>query len=145
MNVLDALSISSSGLTAQRIRMDLISSNLANINTTRTLEGGPYKKKEAVFAAYPQNRSFKSFLRSHESGAPSEVKVAGIINDSRPPVLKFDPGHPDADEKGFVAMPNINLIEEMVNMISASRSYEANVTAIDATKKMALKALEIGR
>ena len=145
MNVLDALNISSSGLTAQRIRMDLISSNLANINTTRTLEGGPYKKKEAVFAAYPQSQSFKSLLRSHESGTPSEVKVAGIINDSRPPVLKFDPGHPDADEKGFVAMPNINLIEEMVNMISASRSYEANVTAIDATKKMALKALEIGR
>ncbi len=145
MNFLDALRISSSGLTAQRLRMNLISSNLANINTTRTQQGGPYKRKNAVFAAHTDRQSFGNMLRSQMTGKSSEVKVVGIIDDPRPPQLKHDPQHPDADKNGYVAMPNINLIEEMVNMMSATRSYEANVTAAKATKNMALKALEIGR
>ena len=145
MNFLDALRISSSGLTAQRLRMNLISSNLANINTTRTSQGGPYKKKDAVFAAQTDRQSFRNMLKSQMTGKSSEVRIAGIIDDPRPPQLKYDPQHPDADKNGYVAMPNINLIEEMVNMMSATRSYEANVTAVKATKNMALKALEIGR
>ncbi|RLC28707.1 MAG: flagellar basal body rod protein FlgC [Deltaproteobacteria bacterium] len=145
MNFLDALQTSSSGLTAQRTRMNVISSNLANINTTRTPEGGPYKRKDVVFAAGPLHQSFQDTLRRQIRGALSKVDVIGIVDDKRPPQLKYDPQHPDANEKGYVAMPNVNMIEEMVNMISATRSYEAGVTALNATKDMALKALEIGR
>lgn len=144
MNFLDALNTTSSGLSAQRLRMNLVSGNLANINTTRTPEGGPYQRKEAVFAAQPVGRFFRDMLNSQIPGEMSEVKVVQIIDDPRPAIPKYEPHHPDADENGYVAMPNINLMEEMVNMMSASQSYEANVTAADATKKMALKALEIG-
>jgi len=145
MNFLDALHISSSGLSAQKLRMNVISSNLANINSTRTPQGGPYQRKDVVLAAHPAHQSFQSLLRSRITNKLSEVKVVGIVDDPRPPLLKYDPQHPDADDQGYVAMPNINLIEEMVNMISATRSYEASVAAINATKNMALKALEIGR
>ena len=145
MNIFNALRISSSGLTAQRIRMNLISSNLANVNTTRTPGGGPYKRQEAVFAACSEPGSFKNMVDMEITGSRSGVEVVDIINDPRPSQSKYDPGHPDADEKGYVKLPNVNLIEEMVNMISATRSYEANVTAVNAGKKMALKALEIGR
>ena len=145
MNFIDALHISASGLTAQRLRMDVVSSNLANSNTTRTPEGGPYKRKDVVFASQPLRGSFQDMMTSQISNKLSEVKVAGIITDPSPPVLKYDPQHPDADEKGYVSLPDISVIEEMVNMMSASRSYEANVTAVNATKKMARKALEIGK
>ena len=145
MNFLDALRVSSSGLTAQRIRMNLAANNLANINTTKTPEGGPYRRKDVVFASQPLEKSFGDTLNSRMTGKLSEVRVAGIIDDPRPPHMKHDPQHPDADENGYVKTPNIKLMEEMVNMISATRSYEANVTAIKATKDMALKALEIGK
>jgi len=145
MDFFDALHTSSSGLTAQRLRMNLISSNLANIHTTRTPEGGPYKRKDAIFEAKPVAESFKDALRSRGAKGVSEVKVAEIIEDPAPPIMKYDPKHPDADEKGYVAMPNINLMEEMVNMITAARSYEANVAAVKASKSMALKALDIGK
>lgn len=145
INFFDALHTSSSGLTAQRLRMNVISSNLANANTTRTPEGGPYQRKDVVFAAQPLQESFGSMLRSKMSSSLSEVRVAGIVTDPRPPDLVYDPSHPDANEEGYVAKPNINVMEEMVNMISATRSYEAGVTVVNATKKMALKALEIGR
>ena len=133
MNFLDALHTSSSGLSAQRLRMNLISKNLANVNTTRTAEGGPYRRQEAVFATREGEDSFHSQLK------------AQIVEDTRPPTLKYDPQHPDADAKGYISVPNINMIEEMVNMMSATRSYEANVNAIKATRDMANKALEIGR
>ena len=145
MDFFDALHISSSGLAAQRLRMNLISSNLANVNTTKTEEGGPYKRKDAVFAATPVADTFQNELSSQFNDKISEVSVVNVIDDPRPFKLKYDPEHPDADEKGYVELPNINAIEEMVNMISATRSYEANVAAINATKKMALKALDIGR
>ena len=145
MNFLDALHISSSALSAQRIRMNIISSNLANANSTRTLQGGPYKRKDVIFAAHQNFPTFQHMLKSQLRGNLSEVKVLGIITDPRPPRLKYDPQHPDANAQGYVAIPNVNLIEEMVNMISATRSYEASVAAINATKNMALKALEIGR
>ena len=145
MNFFDALRVSSSGLAAQRIRMNLAANNLANINTTKTPEGGPYRRKDVVFASQPLEKSFGDTLGSQMTGKLSEVRVVGIIDDPRPPHTKHDPQHPDADEKGYVKTPNINLMEEMVNMISATRSYEANVTAIKASKDMALKALEIGK
>ena len=145
MNFIDALQVSASGLTSQRLRMNVVSSNLANSHTTRTQEGGPYKRKEVVFESTPLRNSFQEMVNSRIKGKLSGVKVSGIIEDPRPPIVKYDPQHPDADNKGYVAMPNINVIEEMVNMMSASRSYEANVTAVNVTKKMAMKALDIGR
>ena len=145
MSFFDALQSSSAGLSAQRLRMKLISSNLANINTTRTPQGGPYRRKDAVFGAASSSRSFRSHLDAYTNGSPDDVKVLGIVEDRSQPIRKLDPSLPDADAKGYVALPNINVMEEMVNMISATRSYEANVAAIRATKAMALKALEIGR
>jgi flagellar basal-body rod protein FlgC len=145
MSFLDALKTSASGLSAQRLRMNLISSNLANINTTKTKEGGPYRRKDAVFEANPQHADFSQALSDRLGPQRVEVQVTQIRNDNRPPILKYDPGHPDADENGYIAMPNINVVEEMVNMMSATRSYEANVTAIRATKEMASEAMDIGR
>ena len=144
MDFFDAIRASSSGLSAQRLRMNLISGNLANINTTRTAEGGPYKRKEAVFAARPLEESFKKILADRQKQHLSMVKVDRVVEDSNQPVMKYDPQHPDADEKGYVALPNINVMEEMVNMISATRSYEANVTALKAAREMAARALDIG-
>ncbi len=145
MDFFSALHTSSTGLSAQRLRMNLISSNLANIRTTRTSQGGPYKRKDAIFETKPVSESFKDALRSRGAKGVSEVKVAEIIEDPAPPIMRYDPNHPDADEKGYVGMPNINLMEEMVNMITAARSYEANVAAVKASKSMALKALSIGK
>ena len=145
MDFFDAIHASASGLSAQRLRMNLISGNLANVNTTRTREGGPYRRKEAIFAARPLEESFKKILADRQKKQLSIVMVDRVIEDSNPPVMKYDPQHPDADEKGYVAMPNINVMEEMVNMISATRGYEANVTALKAAKDMASRALEIGK
>ena len=145
MDFFDALNVSSSGLSAQRLRMNLISANLANISTTRTEGGGPYRRKDPVFAAHTPAASFQDVLRQQQKEFAKEVAVVGIVEDVRPPIMKYDPSHPDANNKGYVAMPNINLMEEMVNMISATRSYEAGVTAIQSAKQMALKALEIGQ
>lgn len=145
MNFFDSMQTSASGLTAQRLRMNLVSGNLANTNTTRTEKGGPYERKEPVFAATPAKSAFGEILKEELGGGPTEVNVVEVINDPRKPLLKFDPMHPDADLQGFVSMPNINVMEEMVNMMTASRSYEANVTAISTSKTMVLKALEIGR
>ena len=125
--------------------MNPISGNLANANTTRTKGGGPYRRKEAIFAAQPVDPSFKKILTDRQNNQLSGVKVVRIYEDPNAPVMKYDPHHPHANDKGYVAMPNINIMEEMVNMISATRGYEANVTALKAAKDMALKALEIGR
>lgn len=144
MSFLDAFQISASGLSAERLRVNVISSNIANVNTTRTKEGGPYKKKEVVFEAVPiEKKSFEDNLK--EASDLREVKVTEIVEDNSPPVLKYDPSHPDANADGYVAYPNINLMEEMVDLINASRSYQANVTAMKATKDMAMKSVEILR
>jgi len=145
MGLFDALTTSASGLSAQRLRMNLISANLANINTTRTESGGPYQRKEPVFSAQEKGISFQGVLDSEMSAGLTPVTVVDVVPDNRPPILKYDPDHPDADDKGYVAMPNIQVVEEMVNMMSASRSYEANVTAIKTIKSMVMKAMEIGR
>lgn len=144
MNFFDSLSISATGLRAQRIRMNLISSNMANINTTRTDTGEPYKRKDVVFEAIQSNR-FETVLDEKMGKPEGGVNVARMVEDEQPFVEKYDPGHPDADENGYIRLPNINIVEEMVNMISASRSFEANATAIKATKDMAAMALDIGR
>jgi len=147
MGYFDSLDISASALTAQRLRMDLISQNIANANTTRTDKGTPYRRKVAVFEERSISTPFSEYLsessRNRISG--KGVRVARIIEDNSPFKRVYDPGHPDADENGYVQMPNVDVLTEMVNMISASRSYEANVTAINTTKSMALKALEISR
>ncbi|MEN0058219.1 MAG: flagellar basal body rod protein FlgC [Bdellovibrio sp.] len=143
---LTGMRISSSGMAAQRMRMNTIASNIANINTTQTPEGGPYRRKDVVFEAMPDAKNFGEIIMSSEpAGNFQRVQVTDVISDRKAPLLKYEPDHPDANPEGFVAYPNINLMEEMTNMIQASRSYEANVTAIQASKDMALSALEIGR
>jgi len=129
MGMFDAINNSASALTAQRLRMDLISQNIANVNTTRTPEGGPYVRQMPVFS-------------ESSSGG---VQVQAIVSDSRPFKLVYDPSHPDANADGYVSMPNVDVIEEMVDMVSATRSYEANVTAINAAKSMAMRSIDIAR
>jgi flagellar basal-body rod protein FlgC len=143
MNFFNSLNISSTGMSAQRLRMNLIASNLANVNTTRTENGEPYKRKDVVFEAV-QGSEFEAALNEKLSTEANGVKVAKIVEDEKPFVEKYDPGHPDADENGYIRLPNVNMVEEMVNMISASRSFEANATAVGTTKDMAAAALRIG-
>lgn len=139
MKIFSAMEISASGMTAERLRMDLISNNLANVNTTRTDEGGPYRRQSAVFeAVYARTKGINKFQGKG-------VRAVGIARDTNPPQLIYEPDHPDANGEGYVAMPNINVINEMVDLITATRAYEANVTAVNAYKGMFLKALEIGR
>lgn len=139
------LRISSSGLSAQRARMNAISSNIANINTTRTPEGGPYRRKDVVFEAMPEARNFGELVTMPPNDNLQRVQVTDIHVDQDGVDLRYEPDHADANEDGYVAYPKINLMEEMANMIQATRSYEANVSAIQASKDMALGALEIGR
>jgi flagellar basal-body rod protein FlgC len=133
MGLFDALSISSTGMSAERLRMDVIAENLANADTTRTAAGGPYQRQEVVL----------------EQAAPSfgevlgGVQVAGIVGDPSPPRMVYDPGHPDADKNGYVKMPNVNPVSEMVDLITAQRGYEANVTAMSAAKQMFSKSLDV--
>ena len=145
MDFSKGLRISSSGLTAQRMRMNTISSNIANINTTSTPEGGPYRRKDVVFESMPETRNFGEILKSEPDRNLERVQVTDVHVDRGAPLLKYEPNHPDANENGYVAYPNINLMEEMANMIQATRSYEANVSAMQATKDMTAAALEIGR
>lgn len=144
MDFFTSMEVSSSALTAERTRMNLISSNLANANATRTPEGGPYKRKDAVFTAQAAETFDKALSKATGQG-PQRVAVTQITEDPNPPRLQYDPTHPDADAKGYVALPNVNVVEEMADMIAATRTYEANVTAIQAAKSMALKTLELGR
>jgi len=132
-----------SGMTAERLRLDVIANNLANARTTRTAEGGPYRRQRVVFAAR-ERRDFLAML-SREPLPGHGVRVVGIAHDNAPPRLVWDPYHPDAGEDGYVRMPNVDVVTEMVDMISASRAYEANATVIQAAKVMAQAALEIGR
>jgi flagellar basal-body rod protein FlgC len=130
-----ALAISHSGLRSQRIRLDLIANNIANINTTRTPQGGPFRRQLAVFAANPLEPTPISDGRG--------VEVSEIVPDMSPFKTVYDPGHPDADQNGYVLMPNIDVAVEMVDLVSATRSYEANISSINATKQILRKALEI--
>lgn len=139
-----AINAAASGLTAERLRMDVISNNIANVNTTRTAEGGAYRRQMVVFEPRSTSGSFAQVL-SREMSAGEGVRVTGITKDTSPLRRVYDPNHPDANPQGYVEMPNINVVSEMVDMITATRSYEANVTAMNAAKSMAMKALEIGK
>lgn len=145
MDFFSSMRVSASGLEAQTRRMNTISSNIANAETTRTEEGGPYKRKDAVLTATQDKESFGEILQNQLDQQVQGVLVDDIHEDTAPPRMVYNPNHPDANEEGYVAMPNVNTVEEMANMISAQRSYEANVTAMNAAKAMAAKALEIGK
>lgn len=145
MDFLTGMRVSASGMTAQRTRLNTISSNIANINTTRTAEGGPYRRKEVVFEAIPDRKTFGEVLTDQGDRNTHRVQVADVLLDQKAPLMKYDPDHVDANEDGYVAYPNVNLMEEMTNMIQATRAYEANVSAMQATKSMAMSALDIGR
>jgi flagellar basal-body rod protein FlgC len=146
MSLFSALDINASGLTAQRRRIEVISSNLANANTTRTEEGTPYKRKDLVFESAPVSDGFGATL-SNEMRNDGEVgvEIAGIYEDGTQFIRRYEPSHPDADAEGYVLYPNISPIEEMVNLLSATRSFEANVQSMNAIKELARKSLEIGR
>lgn len=139
------LRISASGLAAQRLRMNTISSNIANINTTRTPEGGPYRRKDVVFEAMPDARNFADMVTMPPNDNLQRVQVTDVISDDKAIDMRYEPDNPDANEQGYVAYPKINLMEEMANMIQATRGYEANVSAIQASTDMAMSALELGR
>jgi flagellar basal-body rod protein FlgC len=147
MGYFSSMDISASALTAQRLRMDTISQNIANASTTRTEKGTPYRRKLVVFEEKTSNVPFAEYLSksSKDSYSGSGVRVAKIMEDSTPFKKVYDPGNPEADKEGYVQMPNVDIVTEMVNMISATRAYEANITSMNATKDMALKALEIGK
>ncbi len=148
MSFFDSLNTSATALTAQSLRMDIISQNMSNIDTTRTAQGGPYKRKAVIFKEINNNKnSFKSMLNKSigDTQNLSGVKIDKIVEDNTEGPKEYNPSHPDADEKGYVTKPNVNVVEEMVNMISANRAYEANITAVNITKGMISKTLEIGR
>lgn len=148
MSFWNSLRIGLSGLTAQRLRLDLISNNIANAQTTRTEKGGPYQRQDVVFTAEEQNGFLPKLVaarRNQEGSMQGGVKVAEITTDAEAGPKVYDPGNPDADAEGYVTYPNVDIVVEMTNMLSATRSYEANLASVEASKRMALKALEIGR
>ena len=136
MNTFNVFKVSASALDAQRQRMNVIASNMANVHSTKTDEGGPYRRKDVIFSATEMQSDSDTLIG---------VKVVDVVADSTPFRTVYDPGHPDADKDGYVAMPNIDIIEEMVNMMMASRAYEASVSAFNMSKAMFLKTLELGR
>lgn len=133
MSYFHVLDVASTGLSAQRIRMNVLSSNMANANTTRTEDGGPYRKKNVIF---------KQVLQGEHKGG---VQIKEIYEDTKPPRLQYDPTHPDANEEGYVSMPNISPVEEMVNLLEAARAYESNLTILQSAKQLSNSAIEIGR
>jgi flagellar basal-body rod protein FlgC len=152
MPFLSSMDISASGLTAQRLRMDTIANNMANAETTRNSAGtGPYRRQVVVFEARPRQSvsKFKGIMQEKltaQVGNGVRVKEIRELTDAESPYRRvYEPSHPDADEQGYVSYPNVNIVEEMINMISATRAYEGNAKAIEATKSMAARALEIGR
>ena len=145
MSLFNAISISASGMDAQRIRAELITENLANADTTRTPEGGPYQRKDAIFSSAPLQASFAQTLSEFSTGTPEGVTVSQIAVDDSEPERRYLPGHPDADPDGYVAFPKINPAEEMVDLMSASRSYQANVAAISSVKDMIARSIDLFR
>lgn len=147
MGFLNSLDISGSGLTAQKMRMDILAQNIANAETTRTAEGGPYRRQMVVFEedAGSSASSFGSYLSRARGNQNPGVKVVEIVEDQTELKPVYDPEHPDADENGYVLYPNVNKVKEMSDLLSASRAYEGNITVINAIKSMASTALQIGR
>lgn len=145
MGLFDAIDISASGLTAERLRMDVTAENLANAQSTRTAEGGPYRRKVVVLQQAQTGFAGELAGVMGTSGAPAGVEAAGIVADNNPLRRVYDPGHPDANANGYVQMPNVNPVTEMVDLIDASRAYQANVTAMQTTKAAFTKTIELLR
>lgn len=145
MSLLSALSVSASGMSAQRERTELLVENLANSDTTRTPEGGPYRRKDAVFTSDPSAAQFSSLFEDEMNSGAVGVRVSQVITDNREPEKRYMPGHPDADKNGYVAYPRMNPAEDMVDLLGASRSYQANVAAISAVKDMLQKSIDLFR
>lgn len=146
MSLFQSFNINASGMTAQRFRMDVISENVANVNTTRTENGTPYRRKIVTFQEKDVTPFSKVLNNTRESYLGNGVKVSSVREDTTSDYIKkYDPSHPDADADGYVSYPNVNIVTEMTNMIDASRSYEANVTAFQTSKAIALKGLELGK
>ena len=145
MDFMTAIDVGASGLKAERTRLNVISMNLANAKTTRTVEGGPYRRKEVIFKETDVASPFSGAMQSALDREVKGVRVESVQDDKRPLRQVYEPNHPDANEEGYVSYPDINIVEEMTNMLAAMRSYEANVTTISTAKTMFSKALEIGR
>ena len=151
MSMFGGIDAAASGLTAERLRMDVISNNIANVNSTRTVDGGPFKRKYVIFQPREaEKNSFSAMLegamnKGSKNRVGDGVRAIGIGNDDTVGKLVYDPGHPDANADGYVEMPNVDIVTEMVDMITASRAYEANVTTINAAKSMAQQALNISK
>jgi len=142
MSLFSSLSVSSSGMQAQRTRAELLVQNMANAETTRTPEGGPYKRRDAVFSTDEQGSPFSAFFQEEMS---TGVAVSDIVEDNRPPERRFQPGHPDADKDGYVLFPNINPAEDMVDLMGAQRGFSANVAAMGAVKDMINRSIDLMR
>jgi len=147
MSFLNSMSISASALTATRLRMDIIAENMANMNTTRTESGEPYRRRFVVFQEMPNERTPRSFSNFFDraQNAQGGVRVVSIGTDMSEFKIDYNPGHPDADENGYVRMPNVEVVQEMLDMMAAFRAYEANITALNTMQDMAVRTLEIGR
>lgn len=142
MSLFSVLSVSSSGMGAQRARAEILAQNLANADTTRTPEGGPYRRQDVVFEAEQQTQPFSSVM-SQALESPVGVRVAEVVTDDRDPIKRYLPGHPDADKEGYVAVPRVNAAEDMVDLMGASRGYQANVAAMSAVKDMIQRSIDL--
>ena len=147
MSIFNSINVSASALTAEKTRIDIIAKNMANANSTRATGGMPYRRQMAVFQENkktPFSEHLSKYTGANKNNGQG-VKISKIVEDDTPFKMKYEPGHPDADENGYVQMPNVDTIKEMVDLISAQRSYDANITAMNASKSMLMKALDIGR
>ena len=146
MGLFQAFDICASGMTAQRFRTDIIAENVANVNTTRTEDGTPYRRKMVTFAERDKDTFYTLFTNKTRQYGGNGVKVAKILDDEETDyIMKYYPSHPDADENGYVSYPNVNIVQEMTDLIDASRGYEANVTAFNSVKSMAQSGLQVGK
>jgi flagellar basal-body rod protein FlgC len=144
MNLFGMLELSGSALGAERQRAEVVASNMANVQTTRTPQGGPYRRQMVVFQSQRAPR-FSLALAGLHSGTASAVRVAAVVSDQRPPVMRFEPGHPDANAEGYVAYPQVDPVEEMTDLLGAVRAYELNASAVQATKNMITQSLDLMR
>jgi flagellar basal-body rod protein FlgC len=145
MSLLSSLSVSASGMSAQRERAEVLVENIANADTTRTAEGGPYRRRDVIFQSDAVSSPFSSVFQSHLDSEGKGVSVSDIVVDDSEPERRYMPGHPDADKDGYVAMPRVNAAQDMVDLLGASRSYQANVSAISAIKDMVQKSIDLFR
>jgi len=143
MSLFSSLSVSASGMSAQRTRAELLAENLANAETTRTPQGGPYRRKDAIFASSPQTSPFSAIFQTEIGSGVEGVEVSDVVQDDREPLKRYMPGHPDADKDGYVAFPRVNPAEDMVDLLSASRGYQGNVAAMTAIKDMILHSIDL--